>query len=293
MTKHARDVVPFALAVVLGAGFASCVPKKDDKNNVGDESTPFANAAASSAFKVPDESTIPTGLLGDAIRRGKLLVTRTQEELPENVGNGLHCTSCHLQEGTQPNAGPWVGVIGMFPEHRARNAKVNTIDERINDCFERSMNGKALPPDGPEMTAIIAYMTWLSRDVPVGREVDGRGFKRIEPAPIPDREHGEEVYATRCASCHGADGGGVSGPDGSYGFPALWGDRSFNIGAGMARLHTAAAFVKWKMPLGQGGTLTDQDAYDVADYFIHQPRPDFSGKEHDWPQGGKPDDARY
>jgi len=61
----------------------------------------------------------------------------------------------------------------------------------------------------------------------------------------------------------------------------------------MARLHTAAAFIKWNMPLGQGGSLSDQDAYDIAVYFTLQPHPDFPGKEQDWPQGGKPDDARY
>ena len=47
------------------------------------------------------------------------------------------------------------------------------------------------------------------------------------------------------------------------------------------------------MPLGQGGSLTDQEAYDIADYFIHLPRPDFARKSEDWPRGGKPRDARY
>ncbi|MCC6134588.1 MAG: hypothetical protein IT491_04325 [Gammaproteobacteria bacterium] len=53
-----------------------------------------------------------------------------------------------------------------------------------------------------------------------------------------------------------------------------------------------AAFVKAKMPLGQGGTLTDQETFDVAAYFTTQPRPDFAGKEQDWPECGKPKDAR-
>jgi len=259
----------------LGAALASC----------GHRETKPAPELEARPAPVTSES--------DAIRRGKLLVSRTKEELPGHVGNGLHCTSCHLKDGTQKNAGPWVGLVGMFPEYRARNAKKNTIEERVNDCFERSMNGKPLPTDGPEMTAIVAYMKFLSKDVPPGREVEGRGFARIKPAPTPNREHGKELYATRCASCHGADGAGITGPDGAYVFPALWGDRSFNIGAGMARLHTAAAFVKGNMPLGQGGTLSDQDAYDIADWFIHQPRPDLPGKEKDWPNGGKPDDARY
>lgn len=290
---------PWVVAVFAGT-VASCFPKEGSEKVTKEE--PATAAAAASApvpangripFKVPDESTIPSGPLGDAIRRGKTLVTRTKEELPENVGNGLHCTSCHLQGGTVGKAGPWVGLAGMFPEYRTRNAKVNTLEERVNDCFERSMNGKALPHGNAELNAIVAYMTWLSKDVPVGREVEGRGFERITPAPTPNREHGKEIYAAKCAACHGQDGSGMVAADGGYQFPALWGDKSYNLGAGMARLDTAAAFVKWNMPLGQGGTLSDQDAYDVADWFIHQPRPDFERKSGDWPKGGKPKDARY
>lgn len=241
----------------------------------------------------PDPATIPDGPVGDAVRRGQLLVTRTREELPDHVGNGLHCTSCHLQGGTVANAGPWVGIPGVFPEYRSRNARVNVLQERVNDCFERSMNGTPLPTDGEDMTAIVAYMTWLSQGVPSGVPVEGRGFARIKEPPTPDPVHGEKLYAEKCVACHGTDGAGREGPDGSYVFPALWGDRSFNIAAGMARLDTAAAFVKWNMPLGQGGSLTDQEAYDIAAYFIAQPRPDFARKGEDWPKGGKPRDARY
>lgn len=155
------------------------------------------------------------------------------------------------------------------------------------------MNGKALPLDSPEMNAMLSYMAWLSKGVPTGVSVAGRGFKRLIPQRPSDPVQGQRLYIAQCALCHGVDGQGMVSPNNTYGFPALWGPRSFNIGAGMARLHTAAAFIKWNMPLGQGGSLSDQDAYDIAAYFTHQPRPDFPGKEQDWPQGGKPDDARY
>jgi thiosulfate dehydrogenase len=209
------------------------------------------------------------------------------------VGNDLHCTSCHLQGGTVPGAGPWVGITGVFPEFRSRNGRVNTLETRINDCFERSMNGTALDPASEDMAAIVAYMTWLSTGVPAGHEVEGRGFRRVAEPPTPDRAHGQQLYAERCAACHGENGEGRSGPDGAYQFPPVWGPRSYNLGAGMARLDTAAAFVRWNMPLGQGGTLSDQEAYDVADYFIHGERPDFARKGEDWPNGGRPRDARY
>jgi thiosulfate dehydrogenase len=186
-----------------------------------------------------------------------------------------------------------VGITGVFPEFRTRNAKVNLLEDRINDCFERSMNGQRLPNDSEPVVALVAYMTWLSQGQPVGTSVAGRGFPKLKEQPEPDANNGRVVYASRCAACHGAEGQGISGPGGAYAFPPLWGDRSFNIGAGMARLDTATAFVSHNMPLGQGGTLSAQEAVDVASFFTAQPRPDFARKHEDWPAGGKPRDARY
>ncbi|OJH42949.1 cytochrome C [Cystobacter ferrugineus] len=251
------------------------------------------DSAQKAPFHLPRESTLPRGPEGDRIRRGLRLVMLTERELPGYVGNGLRCTSCHLQAGRVRYAAPWVGITGVLPEYRSRSGRMNTLEERINDCFERSMNGKPLPEDGVEMRSIVAYMSWLSQNVPKGRSVEGRGFKHITPRPTPDREQGARLYEARCARCHAHEGRGMKNPDGSYLIPALGGEQSFNIGAGMARLDTAAAFIRWNMPLLQGGTLTDQEAYDIADYFIHLPRPDFARKHEDWPKGGKPRDARY
>ncbi|MGT2493202.1 c-type cytochrome [Cupriavidus basilensis] len=105
---------------------------------------------------------------------------------------------------------------------------------------------------------------------------------------MPDRVHGKAVYAAQCASCHGAEGQGTKNPQGGYIFPPVWGKDSFNVGAGMARMYTAAAFVKHNMPLGQGGTLSAQDAVDVAAYFTQQPRPDYAARVKDWPKGDRP-----
>ncbi len=250
-------------------------------------------SSQTNGMQTPDPATIPDGPLGDAIRRGRQIASHTFEELPDNVGNGLHCTSCHLQGGTVAGAGPWVGLVGVFPEFRSRNNRINTLEMRINDCFERSLNGAPLPSDSPDMAAMVAYMTWLSSGYSVGQAPEGRGFQRIPEPPTPDPVNGQAVYTERCAVCHGEDGAGQQLPDGGYLYPPLWGDASFNIGAGMARLDTAAAYVRWNMPLNQGGTLTDQEAYDVAAWFTPQPRPDFARKSEDWPAGGRPRDARY
>lgn len=245
------------------------------------------------ALVAPGDDTIPPGEDGELVRLGRDLATHTFERLPEQVGSDLHCTSCHLEAGTKAKAGPWVGVTSSYPRYRDREGRVITIEDRINACFERSLNGKALAVDSREMRAFVAYMSWLSRDVPKGAEVEGRGFPKVVPPPGFDPASGKHEYDARCASCHGADGAGRRNPDGSYFAPPLWGPRSFNIGAGMARLDTAAAFVRHNMPLGQGESLTYWETYDIASYFIEQPRPDFEPKSRDWPHGKKPPDARY
>lgn len=243
-------------------------------------------------FTAPADSTIPSGPKGLAIQEGKKLLTETHQRLPKNVGNGLNCTSCHLAGGTTANASPWVGIWGVFPEYRSRSGKVISLTERVNDCFQRSMNGKPLAYDSAEMNNILAYMQWVSTGVPTGTSVKGRGFGPLDQTLKPDSAHGKDLYAAKCASCHGATGAGSKNPAGGYLFPPVAGKDSFNDGAGMARTYTAAAFVKHNMPLGQGGTLSDQEALDVAEYFTHLPRPVYKFKAKDWPKGDKPKDAR-
>lgn len=249
--------------------------------------------AAEEAYPGWHDAALPESPVGEAIALGRRVLTKTPENAPAYSGNALNCTSCHLDGGRTPWASPWVGIWGVFPEYRSRNARVNVLQDRIGDCFERSLNGRRPAADSDEMIGILAYMQWLSRDVPTGRSVTGRGFARIQGTREPDPDRGKQIYSEKCALCHGADGQGIMGTSGETVYPPLWGDRSFNIGAGMARFDTAAAFVKANMPLGQGGSLSDDDAFDVAAFFTRQPRPDFVRKDADWPKGGKPKDARY
>lgn len=280
MSKPLFFTTLIAIACVAGAAAQTSAPP----------ATPTTPAVT--PLLPPSDDSIPAGPKGAAIRAGKLLLTETHQRLPANVGNGLTCANCHLGAGTVALASPWLGLWGVFPEYRARSGKVISLQERINDCFERSMNGKALAYNADEMNNMLSYIQWLSSAVPTGVSVKGRGFGRIDQALVPDRAHGQLVYTEKCASCHGAAGAGIQNADGGYAFPPLWGGASFNDGAGMARTTTAAAFVKYNMPLGQGGTLTDQQAIDVADFFTHQPRPVFAGKNKDWPNGDQPKDAR-
>ncbi|MBM3107626.1 c-type cytochrome [Pseudomonas sp. V1] len=254
----------------------------------------------STAFETPRLADLLAAPNADQVVRGMRLHLQTKELLPDNVGNALNCTSCHLNAGTVADGSPFVGVSAFFPGYAPRAGKIITLEERINGCFRRSMNGKPIPPQSADMQAMVAYFDWMKNNTQPGDKVAGRGVGKIDPAIKPDLANGEQVYAKQCAVCHGTNGEGLAREDGSMVFPPLWGEQSFNIGAGMARTYTAAAFVKRNMPigfherfpLGQGG-LSDQEAVDVAAWFSQQPRPDFPDKVNDWPNGGKPVDARY
>jgi thiosulfate dehydrogenase len=254
---------------------------------------PVASKAAT-GWHAPAESTIPAGPLGDAVRLGRRIFNDPQAYVKPYVGNGLTCSNCHINGGTQQWGGPLIGVWGVYPDYSDRSASVETLEDRLNDCFTRSMNGKPLPSGSAEMKGLLAYAWWLSAGVPTGKSLVGRGFERAAPpATPPDPAHGKALFAAKCAACHGADGQGTRGANGAYVFPPLWGPDSFNTGAGMARLVTAASFVQTKMPLGAGGSLSVRDAYDIAAYFTREPRPEFGGSKDDWPKGGKPADVRY
>lgn len=244
-------------------------------------------------FVVPQIKTLKPSPLTESIMRGKDYLENTHQLLPQYVGAKMNCTSCHLNSGTTPNAGPWVGITTKFPQYRSRSAKVDTLPDRVNDCFERSLNGKRLPLESSQMTDIISYMTFLSTGYEVGREIVGSGMPKLKLETPPDLINGTKVYQQKCVMCHQAGGEGLYSEDKKIIYPALWGSSSFNVGAGMARLHTAAGFVKKNMPLGQGNTLTDKEAWDVAAYFTQQKRPDFAKKMKDWLKGEKPTDARY
>lgn len=204
-------------------------------------------ASGKPSIKMPDELTIPDDEYGAAVRRGLQLANHTYKELPNNVGNQLNCTSCHLGNGSEAYAAPWNNMPSVYPIYRSRAGRVDTIQEHINGCFERSMNGKAFVLDSDDMNAMVSYMNWLSQDMPFGVSPEGRGFVKVDKELEPNPETGKKLFAEKCSVCHGADGEGQYNADGTYLYPAVAGDKSFNDGAGMARTYTAAAFIKGKM----------------------------------------------
>jgi thiosulfate dehydrogenase len=243
---------------------------------------------------VPAESTLKDDPFSRSVRRGRALIAATRDSLPGNVGNDLRCNSCHLDEGTRAYSMPYVGVYARYPQYRSRRGGVELIEDRINDCFIRSMNGRPLDPEGRDVRDIVSYFKWVSSGIAVGQRVTGQGIDSIVPPPVPNGARGATVFVAQCVRCHGADGEGapVVTMPGVFA-PPVWGARSFNIGAGMARLRVTAAFVRSSMPFDKPGTLTPQDAFDVAAFMNGHERPDFAAKDADWPKGDPPPDVAY
>ena len=242
----------------------------------------------------PADSEIPSDSLGASIRRGLALLTHTPDSLPSYAPGNISCSSCHLNAGRNADAAPLTGSHARFPKYLERAGAVIGLADRVNYCFTRSLAGSRLPADSREMQDILAYIAWLSRGVPVGEGKKLAGADGLRPMPadmVGDHARGQQVYAAKCASCHGANGEGNRAITPLL--PALWGPKSFSVGASMARRSKAASFIWHNMPWGQGKTLTHQEAFDVAAYIAAQPRPDSPGKERDWPTGGAPADVPY
>jgi thiosulfate dehydrogenase len=225
------------------------------------------------AFVPPAEAAIPAGAFGDLVRRGREIFVHTRRNAPAYVGNGLDCVNCHLDAGRLAGSAPLWGAYGMYPQYRKKNGHVNSYGERLQGCFLYSMNGKAPPLDDAVMLALETYSYWMAQGAPLGTRLAGAGYPHVPaPAKPPDYARGAAVFQHDCALCHGADGQGQRA-GGDYVFPPLWGPRSFNWGAGMHEMDKAAAFIKANMPLGRGGMLSDQQAWDVAMFVDAHERP--------------------
>jgi thiosulfate dehydrogenase len=261
-------------------------------------------------WTVPEVGALPRDAHGMQVREGRDLITATYAYIGPNVadaskryaGNNLACGNCHLQAGTKKFGVPLFGLWGDFPAYSARTGTEITIEERINACMTRSMNGRAMPDDAPEMRAMLAYIKFLSTDVPAGRQLPGMGSGHMpELTRAADPKRGQPIYARVCAGCHNTDGSGIRnsapGTDLGYMIPPLWGPDSFNDGAGMARLTSLANFVHFNMPHGVDyldPQLSVEDAWDVAAYVDSQKRPHKAGLDKDFPDLLlKPVDAPY
>ena len=265
---------------------------------------------SATVWTVPDINALPDDARGRLVRHGRDLLTMTYAYIGPHApdrdtrfaGNNLACGNCHLEAGTKKFGLPIYGLASDFPRYSARTGADISIEDRINSCMTRSMNGRALPNDAPEMQAIVAYIKFLSTGVAPGERLPGLGTGHMpELNRAADPKRGEPIFARVCASCHNTDGSGIrrgtAGTDLGYLNPPLWGSDSFNDGTGMARIITLANFIHFNMPHGTDyldARLSVEEAWDIAAYVEAQPRPHRADLAHDFPNLlTKPVDAPY
>jgi thiosulfate dehydrogenase len=213
--------------------------------------------------------------------RGQALLQHFRDSLPAFAGNGLRCTSCHLDDGARGSAMSWLGAAPTYPRYRARLGAVESLAHRVNECIARSLAGQMLAEDSRDMRDMLAHLDSLGRLPRPTRPDTVRLVGRVAS--------GRAAYRAECARCHGPTGKGIA----ALNAPAVWGRSSYSIGAGMARQFTLATFLRHNMPYDKPGTLAPQVAADIAAFVLAQPRQDHPGKQRDWPNGDAPADVAY
>lgn len=276
----------------------------------GETAQPSSSTAITRPWSVPDINKLPDDTWGKTVRYGRDLINKTSTligpEVPDPskrfAGNNLDCQNCHVEGGAKEFGLPLVGVSAKFPSYFVRTGRVGTLEDRIQGCMERSMNGKPLTIDGAEMTALVSYMKFLSTGRPIGDDTFGTDAGRIQYLErAADPVKGRAIYANTCSGCHGDQGqgqrNGKAGDAKGYLFPPLWGPDSFNDGAGMDKLIDAANFVHSDMPAGtswKNPTVSRDDAWDVAAFIVSQTRPAMGNLDKDYPNRlEKPIDTPY
>ncbi len=247
--------------------------------------------------------------LADEIKEGYLLFIDTPDRAPRLSGNGMTCGNCHLNAGQRSRALPLVGIAAAFPEYNKRAGRLFSLEDRIVDCFLRSMKsaGRLQDPGSADSTAIpttrssevlaiASYLSWLSKGYPVGAPIPWRGRNAIPnshliPIARLDTATGGALFREQCTNCHGEDGQGVQIGDKKAG--PLWGPASWNDGAGAARVYTLAGIIRYSMPYIDPGSLTDEEAQQIAAFITSQPRPQYPFKAEDYRTEQLPPDAVY
>ncbi len=299
-------VVLLVIIVVLLVLHVTGLPSPDKEIPIKDPKTKtdtITEKPKANVWVSPDTSNIKTEKNAAQIIYGRELIANTSLYLGpqgkiQHSSNGMNCQNCHLDAGTRPFGNNYSGVASTYPKFRERSGSMESIYKRVNDCFERSLNGKALDTLSNEMQAIVSYIKWLGKDVPKGEKPKGAGLTELTYLDrAADPEKGKTVYISKCKTCHLENGEGKLNEGGlTYQYPPLWGEHSYNNGAGLYRLSRFAGYVKSNMPQNttyDAPQLTDEEAWDVASFVNSQPRPK-KDLSKDWPKiSGKPVDHPF
>jgi thiosulfate dehydrogenase len=275
-TRHLLPALLTTTALLAGYRGLQTVPSVSSQTQPRTQHAQLAATTVTSqpiarTWTPPDVSKIPAGLDGESILLGMHIFEETPRYAAKYVGSQISCGSCHLSGGTMSYGIALVGASGWFPMYSDRAKRDIMLEDRIQECVTRSENGTPLPHGGPEVTALISYMTWISQQGAAEGIIPVRGVDAKMPTLQGDATRGEAIYKEQCSGCHGADGNGVPGI-----LPALWGPGSYNNGAGMNQPRRMAPFVLHNMPQNNPGKLMPQEAWDVSTYIAGKPHSQYN-----------------
>ncbi|MGR3809407.1 c-type cytochrome [Jiulongibacter sp. NS-SX5] len=278
-------LVPAAVGFMM---FDSAWP--ESKQPISENRIPYTPKERFST--APSEKRMMHAVNRELLEYGKELITNTAYYIGFNgtekqITNGLNCQNCHLQAGAKVWGNNYLSVASTYPKMRKRSAQMTNVYDRINGCLQRSLNGLPMESTEKEMRAMAAYIQWLGQDIPKGQNAKG---SKIYPLEFMDRAadpvKGKVIYEAKCSTCHQSNGSGVLAENQrTYTYPPLWGNHSYNDGAGLYRISKFAGYVKMNMPFGvthENPQLTDEESWDLAAYVDSMPRPT-KDKSKDWP----------
>jgi len=285
------------IAVTFVTGIISC-----EKTEKTISATVAEIKPAKPKWVIPDTSEITNADEARLIKYGRSLIVNTSYYFgPKGViahkSNGLNCQNCHLNAGTKLDGNNFSLTAVGYPRFKERSGSVETIVKKVEDCFERSLNGSRIDSNSHEMKAFVAYLKWIGKNVKKGSKPAGSGIEELTFLNRPaDTALGRAVYISKCQVCHGKNGQGLlNAQTTAYTYPPLWGAHSYNIGASIYRLSKFAGFVKHNMPYkaDKNAQLTTEQAWDVSAFVNSQPHP-YKNINADWPKlASKPYDYPF
>jgi thiosulfate dehydrogenase len=233
----------------------------------------------STAQVIPDTLKIPNDEFGEAVNYGRKILLNTAFYIgPKGIvgsytANNMTCSNCHQEAGTKPFSYNLMRSHERYPQYRSRENRILTLADRVNNCVMRPHNGKPLPYEGIEMTAILSYLKWINSFVIKKENFLGEENLKLDYLPVAaSPTQGAKIYAIHCVRCHQNNGEGQFGSDSnSYLYPPLWGPLAYQAGSSMHRVTKMAAWLKANMPHKLAAwnkpVLTNEEAFHLAAFI--------------------------